>query len=165
MITLLPPGQCLCAWLSPSACVFLSALNQLWLSVCAAACMAHFELKARSSDESKSLKQVCAHLVVIGRRKRGSLCFGNWQQHSNPAQYNPAQPSTVQNYPIWRGQKKRKKRIQQQGRSLLSSLPLPSYPDSRPILIIPQQSLWQHFFLSFFKIGTVQSSPVPSISI
>ena len=72
------------------------------------------------------------------QEKKGSLCSGNWQREPDQTQYNPALPSTVQNRPTL-GEKKH----QQQGCSPSS---LPTYPDSWPILIIPQQSPWLCFF-------------------
>ncbi len=105
------------------------------------------ELKARLSEGSEFLKHVWAHLVVIGRRKKGPCVLGTGSK--SLTQPSVTQPSTVQNQPT-RG--KKKKKTQQQD---CSPSPLPTYPDSWPILIIPQQSPWQRFFY----INTVQSLP------
>lgn len=103
-----------------------------------------FELKARLSEGSEFLKQAWAHLVVIGRRKKGPCVLGTGSK--SLTQPSITQPNTVQNQPT-QGKKKKKKHQQQD----CSPSPLPTYPDSWPILIIPQQSPWQHFlFFPFF---------------
>lgn len=95
-----------------------------------------------------------SHMGTSGcdwQEKKGSLCSGNWQQKPDPTQYNPAQYSTE---PANTGRKNTNSRTAPLHPSL--------HPDSWPILIIPQQSPWQLFFP---YTNTVQTSPIPSISI
>lgn len=156
--------QCLCACLSQSVCVFLSVSQNTCFTkfgesvhVCAVTRMTCLELKARLSEGSEFLKQVWAHLVVIGRRKKGPCVLGTGSK--SLTQPSITQPSPVQ-YSAEPANTKGKKHQQQD----CSPSCLPTYSDSWPILIIPQQSPWQRFSFFFF-INTVQSFPIPSISI
>lgn len=117
-------------------CVWVSARICAQLGVFAVTRMTCLELKAGLSEGSESLKPVWAHLVVIGKRKNGPCVLGTGSK--NLTQPSITLPSTVQNEPTHRG----KKNTQQQDGS---PSPLPTYPDSWPVLIIPQQSPWQHF--------------------
>lgn len=114
-------------------CALEYVLHQV-CCVSAVTCVTHFELKAGLKG-SEFLQEVWAHLVVIGRRKKGPCVLGTGSRRLT--QPNVTQPSTVQNQPTWE---------KNTNGTAPHSWTLPTYPDCRPILIIPQQSPWQHFF-------------------
>lgn len=92
---------CLCACLSQSSCVcaysFVRMCSTKFWCVCVVTRMTHWELKARLSAGSEFLKQVPAHLVVIGRRKKGPCVLGTGSK--TLTQPCITQPCTVQNQP------------------------------------------------------------------
>lgn len=124
---------CVCVWASEYA------LHEVWCL-----CLYPYDSLRAESKTERGIRILKTSLGTSGcdwQETKGSLCSGNWQQKPDPAQYNPAQYSTE---PANTGEKKKH---QQQD---CSPPPLPTYPDSWPILIIPQQSPWQHFLFLFF---------------
>lgn len=86
---------CACACI----CVFRSGYKKLFptkFRKCAPAptCMAHLELKAQLSEGSEFLEQVWAHLVEIGRRKKGPCVLGTGSKSLTQPKVTPAQHCT-----------------------------------------------------------------------
>lgn len=119
-----------CVYFCPSMWEYV--LHQVQ-SVCCYSCNL---LRAESRTEwgIRILKTSLGTSGCDWQEKKGSLCSGNWQQMPDPTQYNPAQYSTEP-----AKMKKKKKKTPTVG--LLPFTP----PYAWPVLIIPQQSPWQHF--------------------
>lgn len=139
----MPVTKCVCVFLSVSQNTCFTKFGES-VHVCAVTRMTCLELKARLSEGSEFLKQVWAHLVVIGRRKKGPCVLGTGSK--SLTQPSITQPSPVQ-YSAELANTKGKKHQQQD----CSPSCLPTYSDSWPILIIPQQSPWQRFSFFFFS--------------
>ena len=90
---------CVCAYSFVRMCCtkFCSVCVCEWVRESAVTRMTRWELKARLSAGSEFLKQVPAHLVVIGRRKKGPCVLGTGSK--TLTQPFITQPCTVQNQP------------------------------------------------------------------
>lgn len=97
VITAPQPEPCLCTCPSPETCVHFCLRenvchHRVWFSVPLLLWLTP-GLKAGPSEGSEFFKkQVRAHLVVIGRSKKGPCVLGNWQRKPDPTQCNPARP-------------------------------------------------------------------------
>ena len=131
VITVPQPAWVLCACLSQE-CVYF----RLYARIRAAPSLVLYagtssELNVGQSEESGK-KTVWAHLVVIGRRKKGPCVLGTGSKRltqPNPARYS-SEPANMG------------------GKNLVPTAGLLPFspPYAWPILIIPQQSPRQHFF-------------------
>lgn len=140
---------CLCAFLSVYESMFPTKFGEHKPAVAAASCL---ELKSGLREGSEFLKQVWAHLVVIGRRKKSSYVLGTGSK--SLTQPSITQPSTVQNQPT-QGRGAGGKYTPTAG---LLPFTLPTYPSSWPILIISQKSPWHHIFFFLFFLFYKQCS-------
>ena len=132
VITVPQPG-CVCECVSQNMCKFFCALT----------CVTRSGLKTRPNAGSEFIKQVWAHLVVIGRRKKGPCVLGTGSE-------SPTKPSITQPCPVQyrTGQHWGEKKHQQQGcfpfiPPYLSWFLANSHnPTAKPLAV---------FFLSFLK--------------